>query len=78
MSRRVSCIPSNDVVFREAAAAALAGLDHEIELDDIAVVLTNRLRVDYPLVEVHRQHPMARIADEDVWYAYRDCRPIPA
>jgi hypothetical protein len=51
---------------------ALAGIEGQFSANEIADVLADLLRPTYPNVEVHRQHPLARSFDEDVWYAYRD------
>ena len=72
MSRRVSCLPSTDAAFRDAARDALAGIDRHADPDDIAGLLAALLRLIYPAIEVHRQEALARIFGDDVWYAYRD------
>jgi hypothetical protein len=33
-------------------------------------------RPAYPAVEVHRQDRLARMLDDDVWYVYRDGKPL--
>ena len=76
MSRRVSCIPSADEAFCAAGAAALNTLG-DIPVEAVAPALVALLRDAYPLVEVHRQVPLARAFDEEVWYAYRDGKPSP-
>jgi len=74
MSRRVSCIPSADKAFCDAATAAIAGL-HGLGEDAIESALRMALLPAYSRVEVHRQTELARVFDDDVWYAYRDGRP---
>jgi hypothetical protein len=74
MSRRVSCIPSADDVFCAAGAAALNAIG-DIPVEAVAAALVALLRDAYPSVEVHRQVPLARAFDEEVWYAYRDGQP---
>lgn len=76
MSRSVQCIPSDDADFRDAATATLNGIDAHVKPDEIGSVMTGLLRVAYPGVHVHRQHELARIADDDLWYVYRDRKPI--
>jgi hypothetical protein len=76
MPRRVSCIPSSDIVFRDAAAAALEAIDGKVSPDEIEEILSEMLIGRYPRVDVHRQNELGRAFDEDVWYAYRDGRPI--
>ena len=73
--RLVNSIPSNDTAFHEAATNALAGIDGQARPPEIADFLADLLRPTYPNVDVHRQHPLARMFDEDVWYAYRDGKP---
>jgi hypothetical protein len=73
--RRVSCIPSEDDEFRNAAVGALHGIDGQAHDDDIATLLAAFLRFAYPAVSVHRQNGLARIPGDDVWYAYRDGKP---
>jgi hypothetical protein len=75
MSRRVSCIPSTDKSFIDAASAAIERLNGT-DPTAIEAGLANSLREDFPLVEVHRQSELARVFGEEVWYAYRDGRPI--
>jgi hypothetical protein len=72
--RRVRTIPSSDVDLARDAEAALAAIDGKVHVDDVAFALAGSLRSQYPAVVVHRQEPMARMADCDVWYAYRDGR----
>jgi len=72
MSRRVICLPSVDVAFGEAAAAALHAIDGQVSDHNVAFALTDMLRPSYPTVNVRRQDPIARIPGDDVWYAYRD------
>ena len=74
MSRRVSCIPSADEAFCAAGRAALETLG-DTPVGAVAAALATLLRDAYPLVEVHRQLPLARAFDEEVWYAYRDGMP---
>ena len=74
MPRRVSCIPTADRAFCNAATAALRELK-ATPVDHVAVALATALRHTYPAVEVHRQDMLARVFDEDVWYAYRDGKP---
>ncbi|MDF2735637.1 MAG: hypothetical protein K0S97_2260 [Chloroflexota bacterium] len=76
MSRRVSCLPSADTAFTCAASAALDGIDGDADAEHIAVILTDLLRPAYPTVEVHRQEPLAQMFDDEVWYAYRDGKPV--
>jgi hypothetical protein len=76
MSHRVSCIPSADDAFCDAATAALAAIDGEVGRDEIASQLADLLRGSYPLVEVHSQDPLARFFDDEVWYVYRDGKPV--
>jgi hypothetical protein len=79
MSRRLSCIPFDDADFRDAATAALHGIDGQAGPDEIESVLTDLLRISYPTVQVHRQHELARVGDaDDLWYVYRDGKPITA
>jgi hypothetical protein len=75
MPRRVSCIPSTDRAFREAAGVALASLDGEADLALIELKLCALLIERFPRIDVHRQTELGRAFDEDVWYAYRDGRP---
>jgi hypothetical protein len=56
--RRVSCIPSADATFCKAATAALAEIDEHLRTDAVGPLLADRLRAEYPLVEVHDQHPL--------------------
>jgi hypothetical protein len=72
MSRRVICLPSVDVAFGEAAAAALHAIDGRVSDYNVAFALAEMLRPSYPTVNVRRQDPIARIPGDDVWYAYRD------
>ena len=72
MPRRVTCIPSSDEDFAAAASSALAGIDRDVHIDDVALTLAGLLRPAYPDVVVHRQDIMARVADSDVWYVYRE------
>jgi hypothetical protein len=74
--RRVSCIPSADGAFCKAATAALGEIDEHVRTDAVGPALADRLRAEYPLVEIHEQHPLARIDGIDVWYAYRDGKPF--
>jgi hypothetical protein len=74
MPRRVSCIPTADHAFCEAATAALHRIDG-VPVDDVASLLATELRRVYPAVEVHRQEALARVFNEDVWYVYRDGQP---
>lgn len=74
--RRVSCIPSADSTFCEAATAALGEIDEHLATDAVGPALADRLRAEYPLVEIHEQHPLARMDGIDVWYAYRDGKPF--
>lgn len=76
MSRRVSCVPGADDEFCDAANAALAGIDGHAKPDEIAFMLADLLRPTYPAVVVHRQDSIARVYDEEVWYAYRDGYPL--
>jgi hypothetical protein len=75
MSRRVSCIPSTDKSFGDAARAALDRLNG-VDLATIEAALADALRELFPLVEVHRQSELGRVFDDEVWYAYRDGRPV--
>ena len=74
MPRRVSCIPTADRDFCNAAKAALRELK-ATSVDHVAAALATALRHTYSAVEVHRQDVLARVFDEDVWYAYRDGKP---
>lgn len=74
MPRRVSCIPTTDRAFCDAATVALRAIDALPE-ESVASLLATALRHRYPAVEVHRQDPLAQTFDEDVWYAYRDGKP---
>ena len=74
MPRRVSCIPTADRAFCDAATVALRAIDALPE-ENVASLLATALRHRYPAVEVHQQEPLAREFDEDVWYAYRDGKP---
>jgi len=76
MRRRVSCIPSSDKAFRDAAAAALDAVDGQVTPDEIERILCAALIDRYPRVDVHRQSELGRVFDEVVWYAYRDGRPL--
>lgn len=76
MARRVSCFPSTDDAFCRAAEEALAQIDGTIHRDLVEFALGDALRPAYPRIQVHRQDGFARLTDEDVWYAYRDGRPI--
>jgi hypothetical protein len=75
MSRRVSCNPSTDQDFCDAARAALEHLNRT-DPAHVEASLANALRAAFPLVEVHRQTELARVFDDDVWYVYRDGRPL--
>jgi hypothetical protein len=75
MSRRVSCIPSTDTGFRDAAKAALATIPPTIGPDQVESMLCELLIDRYPRVDVHRQDELGRVFDTEVWYAYRDGRP---
>jgi hypothetical protein len=77
MPRRVSCFPHLDEAFCDAANIALRETDGAA-VDSVASLLAQSLRHMYPSVEVHRQEPLARFHDEDVWYVYRDGKPIAA
>ncbi len=74
----MSCLPSADGAFRDAAVTALAGIGPKLPEDQVAAALTALLRQKYPDVEVHRQEPLARLFDDDVWYAFRDGKPATA
>jgi hypothetical protein len=74
MSRRVSCIPTSDDALCDAATLALGQIDRAA-VDAVASLLAEALRYIYPAVEVHRQEPLARVFDEEVWYVYRDGKP---
>jgi hypothetical protein len=76
MPRIVNSLPSTDRAFGEAASNALAGIDGHVGLDEIETVLADLLRPTYPKVQVHRQDPLAQLFDEQVWYAYRDGKPL--
>lgn len=71
----MSCFPTSDDRFCKAAAAALAALDDRMRPGDVAGAIADLLRAAYPMVEVHRQDPLARISNFDLWYVYRDGRP---
>jgi hypothetical protein len=75
MSRRVSAIPSGDDTFQEAATNALSGIDGQATEEEIAPLLADLLRPTYPAVDVRRQHVLARISGDDVWYVFRDGGP---
>jgi hypothetical protein len=75
MSRRLQCIPSDDTHFRETAIAALNGINAQAKPDEIESVLADLLRLSYPAVRVHRQHELAHVVDDDLWYVYRDGKP---
>ena len=75
MPRRVSCIPSADTAFCEAATGALREIDGDVSDDELEDLLAAALRVNYPGVEVHRQASIAHFRD-DVWYASRDGKPF--
>jgi hypothetical protein len=75
MPRRVSCVPSSDDAFVAATAAALERANALTDADWVARLIEATLRPAYPFVEVHRQHILARIPGDDVWYAYRDGAP---
>jgi hypothetical protein len=75
MSRRVSCLPSVEVAFGVAAAAALDKIDGQVSDHNVVFALADMLRPSYPTVHVRRQDPIARVAGDDVWYAYRDGKP---
>jgi hypothetical protein len=75
VSRRVSCVPSTDDAFHQAASDALAGIDGSVPNDRIEFRLAESLSAAYPGIHVRRQTELARSFDEDVWYAYRDGRP---
>ena len=77
MPRRVSCFPHFDEAFCDAANTALREAQ-EATVDAVASLLAGSLRHQYPAVEVHLQDALARIHDEDVWYVYRDGKPIVA
>ena len=74
MPRRVSCIPTSDDAFCQAATAAFRETDGA-HASEVASLLATALRHRYPAVEVHRQDALARVFDQDVWYAYRDGKP---
>jgi hypothetical protein len=76
MARRVSCIPSDDEALAQTAMTALDGIDGQIGPDGVASVLAGLLRGTYPAIEVHRQNPLARVFDDDVWYVYREGKPF--
>ena len=76
MPRRVSCIPSSDRAFCEAATAELSRIGEGLSLEQVGSTLAGLLRTWYPLVEVHQQERLAQVFLEDVWYAYRDGRPL--
>jgi hypothetical protein len=78
MARRVSCIPSSDKAFGEAAKAALVSIDGTLKREDVAPRLEDLLRADYPSVHVAQQEDLARFFDEDVWYVYREGAPVAA
>jgi hypothetical protein len=73
MTREIHTFPSRDTAFRDAAWAALKGVQY-VAADGVAAELAERMRPVYPAVSVHRQHPEARIRAGDLWYVYRDGR----
>lgn len=75
MSRRVTCIPSSDEAFAAAASIALERAAVLPDRDWVAGLIAASLRRTYPFVEVHAQNFLARVMDDDVWYAYRDGAP---
>jgi hypothetical protein len=75
MARRVSCIPSGDRAFVDAAGAALAGIAGHTEREAIGPMLADLLRTKFPRVYVSPQHDLARFFDDEVWYVYRDGSP---
>jgi hypothetical protein len=75
MPRRISCHPSDDTAFCDAATEALHRIDGQIGPEDVADVLADMLRARYPGVQVHRQEALARVFDDDLWYVYRDGKP---
>jgi hypothetical protein len=75
MPRRVSCFPHLDEAFCDAANVALREIDGAT-VEAVGALLADLLRRMYPAVEVHRQEPLAKFHDEDVWYVYRDGKPI--
>jgi hypothetical protein len=77
MPRRVSCFPHFDEAFCDAANIALRETDGST-VAAVAALLAESLRHVYPAVEVHLQEPLARFHNEDVWYVYRDGKPIVA
>jgi hypothetical protein len=62
MSRRVSCIPSADRAFCDAATTALARLDGQLGDDAIEAALRKALLPSYPRVGVHRQAELVRLS----------------
>jgi len=52
LSRRVSCVPSTDDAFHQAASEALAGIDGSVPKDRIEVRLAESLRIAYPGIHV--------------------------
>lgn len=73
--RRVSCIPSSDIALREAASAALATIDANVDPDEVEQLLHDLLVDRYPRVDVHRETAVARYhVEDDAWYVYRDGR----
>lgn len=78
MPRRLSCFPSADHAFCDVATQALDQIAGDVASDGVAAMLANVLRPSYPAVQVHRQELLARVFDDDVWYAYRDGKPIAA
>jgi hypothetical protein len=75
MNRRVRCIPSSDITLHEIAAAALDAMDGHATGEEIEQILRAALSDRYPLVDIHRQAALARVAGEELWYVYRDGRP---
>ena len=49
-----------------------AAIDSGVRSDLVEDLLADALRPDYADVRVVRQAPVARVTDDEVWYAFRD------
>jgi hypothetical protein len=71
----VRCIPTSDISLRQRALAALDAVEGHVAGEEIERILRAALSERYPLVDIRRQADLARVADDEVWYVYRDGRP---
>ena len=74
----VRSFPTADRVFAGDVSSAIESV-LETSPDDPVTVVSGLLRRHYPNVTIHHQADLARLVEwDDVWYAYRDGRILPA